>query len=81
MIQMPTSAAIPKAKRATSGRRSTPRRRGSLYGAFGSEEGLFEHYIAGPGAVSELVGDLTLDPLDALGQMLQWTIAMQSDPA
>lgn len=57
----------------------------SLYGAFGSKEGLFEraieHYIAGPGGVSELVGDLTLDPLDALGQMLHGTIAMQSDPA
>ena len=57
----------------------------SLYGAFGSKEGLFEraieHYIAGPGRVSELVGDLTLDPLDALAQMLHGTIAMQSDPA
>ncbi|MBB5640524.1 TetR/AcrR family transcriptional regulator [Cryobacterium roopkundense] len=57
----------------------------SLYGAFGSKEGLFqraiEHYIAGPGRVSELVGDLTLDPLDALGQMLHGTITMQSDPA
>ena len=57
----------------------------SLYGAFGSKEGLFEraieHYIAGPGRVSELLGDLTLDPLDALGQMLHGTIAMQSDPA
>ena len=57
----------------------------SLYGAFGSKEGLFEraieHYIAGPGRVSELVGDLTFDPLDALGQMLHGTIEMQSDPA
>lgn len=57
----------------------------SLYGAFGSKEGLFEraieHYIAGPGQVSELVGDLTLDPLDALGQMLHGTVEMQSDPA
>jgi AcrR family transcriptional regulator len=57
----------------------------SLYGAFGSKEGLFEraieHYIAGPGRVSELVGDLTLDSLDALGQMLHGTIEMQSDPA
>lgn len=57
----------------------------SLYGAFGSKEGLFEraieHYIAGPGQVSELVGDLTLDPLDALGLMLHGTIEMQSDPA
>ena len=60
----------------------------SLYGAFGSKEGLFEraieHYIAGPGRVSELVGDPTLDSLDsldALGQMLHGTIEMQSDPA
>ena len=57
----------------------------SLYGAFGSKEGLFEraigHYIAGPGRVSELVGDLTLDPLEALDQMLHGTIEMQSDPA
>lgn len=57
----------------------------SLYGAFGSKEGLFEraiaHYIAGPGRVSELVGDLTLDPLDALGQTIHGTIEMQSDPA
>lgn len=56
----------------------------SLYGAFGSKEGLFEraieHYIAGPGQVSELVGDLTLDPLEALGLMLHGTIEMQSEP-
>ena len=55
----------------------------SLYGAFGSKEGLFEraveHYIAGPGRVSELVGDLTRDPLEALGLMLHGTIEMQSD--
>jgi TetR/AcrR family transcriptional repressor for divergent bdcA len=57
----------------------------SLYGAFGSKEGLFEraieHYIAGPGRVSELVGDLTLDPPEALGKMLHGTIEMQSNPA
>ncbi|TFD94823.1 TetR/AcrR family transcriptional regulator [Cryobacterium lactosi] len=57
----------------------------SLYGAFGSKEGLFEsaisHYIAGPGRVSELVGDLTLGPVDALGLMIHGTIEMQSDPA
>ncbi len=57
----------------------------SLYGAFGSKEGLFErtveHYIAGPGRVSELVNDLTLDPLDALDQMIHGTINMQSDSA
>lgn len=57
----------------------------SLYGAFGSKEGLFEraveHYIAGPGRVSELVGDLTRDPLEALGSMLHGTIEMQSDAA
>ena len=38
----------------------------SLYGAFGSKEGLFEraieHYITGPGRVSELVSDLSVDP-------------------
>ncbi|NYF14872.1 TetR/AcrR family transcriptional repressor for divergent bdcA [Pseudoclavibacter sp. JAI123] len=57
----------------------------SLYGAFGSKEGLFERaverYIAGPGSVSEIVGDLTLNPLVALGQMLHGTIEMQSDSA
>ncbi|WP_130176292.1 TetR/AcrR family transcriptional regulator [Cryobacterium sp. SO1] len=57
----------------------------SLYGAFGSKEGLFEraieHYIAGPGRVSELVGDLRLGPLDALGRMIHGTIEMQSDLA
>jgi TetR/AcrR family transcriptional repressor for divergent bdcA len=57
----------------------------SLYGAFGSKEGLFEraieHYIAGPGRVSELVGDLTLGPVEALGLMIHGTIEMQSDPA
>lgn len=57
----------------------------SLYGAFGSKEGLFEraieHYIAGPGRVSELVGDLKLGPVDALGLMIHGTIKMQSDPA
>lgn len=57
----------------------------SLYGAFESKEGLFERaverYVAGPGSVSEIVGDLTLDPLAALDQMLHGTIAMQSDPA
>lgn len=57
----------------------------SLYGAFGSKEGLFErviqHYIAGPGRVSEITGDRTLDPLEALGAMVHGTIVMQSDPA
>jgi len=57
----------------------------SLYGAFGSKEGLFEraveHYTAGPGRVSELVGDLTRDPLEALSSMLHGTIDMQSDAA
>ena len=57
----------------------------SLYGAFGSKEGLFERaverYIAGPGSVSEIVGDLTLNPYVALGQMLHGTIEMQSNPA
>lgn len=57
----------------------------SLYGAFGSKEGLFEraiaHYIAGPGRVSEFVSDLTLSPLDALNRTVHGTIDMQSDPA
>lgn len=57
----------------------------SLYGAFGSKEGLFEraveHYIAGPGRVSESVADLTRDPLEALRSMLHRTIDMQSDAA
>lgn len=57
----------------------------SLYGAFGSKEGLFEraveHYIAGPGRVSESVRDLTRGPLEALSSMLHGTIDMQSDAA
>lgn len=57
----------------------------SLYGAFGSKEGLFEraveHYAAGPGRVSELVGDPRRDPLEALSSMLHGTIDMQSDAA
>lgn len=56
----------------------------SLYGAFGSKEGLFErtiqHYISGPGRVRDLVNDLTLDPLEALRRMVHGTIGMQSDP-
>lgn len=57
----------------------------SLYGAFGSKEGLFERslerYVAGPGRVRERVADLTLHPVEALGLMLHGTIDMQSDPA
>lgn len=56
----------------------------SLYGAFTSKERLFERaverYIAGPGRVSEIVSDLTVDPFVALGGMLHGTIQMQSDP-
>lgn len=57
----------------------------SLYGAFGSKEGLFErtvqHYVAGPGQVSELVTDSLADPVQALSLMLHATIDMQSDPS
>lgn len=57
----------------------------SLYGAFGSKEGLFEravaNYVAGPGRVSDRVRDLTLEPLDAIASMLHGTIEMQSDQA
>ncbi|PPF79569.1 TetR/AcrR family transcriptional regulator [Pseudoclavibacter sp. RFBJ3] len=56
----------------------------SLYGAFGSKEGLFErtveHYVVGPGRVSDLVRDLWIDPVEALDRMLRATIDMQSDP-
>ncbi|MEK8143741.1 TetR/AcrR family transcriptional regulator [Streptomyces sp. M10(2022)] len=38
----------------------------SLYGAFGSKEGLFEkaveHYIAGPGSVTDVVADEAASP-------------------
>ncbi|WP_160167872.1 TetR/AcrR family transcriptional regulator [Nocardiopsis prasina] len=57
----------------------------SLYGAFGSKKALFEralaHHVAGPGRVSEIVGDPTLGPITALTCMLFDTIYIQSDPS
>lgn len=55
----------------------------SLYGAFGSKQGLFERvaerYIAGPGSVTEVVADETLRPRDAVAAMLHGSIDMQTD--
>ena len=56
----------------------------SLYGAFGSKSELFEravdHYVRGPGRVTDLAGDTTLTAADALSDMLHASIDMQSDP-
>ncbi|MEU5090391.1 TetR/AcrR family transcriptional regulator [Streptomyces sp. NPDC021356] len=55
----------------------------SLYGAFGSKQGLFErtleHYIAGPGSVTDILGDESLSPREAVAQMLHGSIDMQTD--
>lgn len=57
----------------------------SLYGAFGSKAGLFDravaHYVAGPGQVTDVVGDESLAPREALRRMLHASIDMQSDPS
>ncbi|GAA0934287.1 TetR/AcrR family transcriptional regulator [Pseudonocardia zijingensis] len=57
----------------------------SLYGAFGSKSELFEraveHYVKGPGRVTDLVTDPDLSAAEALRRMLYASIAMQSDPA
>ncbi|QVQ53737.1 TetR/AcrR family transcriptional regulator [Spiractinospora alimapuensis] len=56
----------------------------SLYGAFGSKAGLFaravEHYIEGPGKVTEVSADRQ-PAADALEAMLLESIRMQSDPS
>ncbi len=55
----------------------------SLYGAFGSKEGLFgkavEHYIAGPGSVTEVVADEAESPREAIARLLHGSITMQTD--
>lgn len=57
----------------------------SLYGAFGSKSELFEravqHYVNGPGRVTDLAGDTNLTATEALSAMLTASIDMQSDPA
>ncbi|MFH9419256.1 TetR/AcrR family transcriptional regulator [Streptomyces sp. NPDC017529] len=57
----------------------------SLYGAFGSKEGLFEraveHYIAGPGSVTDAVADETVSPREAIARLLHGSITMQTDPS
>ncbi|ROQ59788.1 TetR family transcriptional regulator [Streptomyces sp. 840.1] len=55
----------------------------SLYGAFGSKQGLFErameHYAAGPGSVTDVIDDAALAPREAISQMLHASIDMQTD--
>ena len=55
----------------------------SLYGAFGSKEGLFEkaveHYIAGPGSVTDVVADEAESPREAIARLLHGSITMQTD--
>ncbi|MFE5072788.1 TetR/AcrR family transcriptional regulator [Streptomyces halstedii] len=55
----------------------------SLYGAFGSKEGLFEkaveHYIAGPGSVTDVVADEAESPREAVARLLHGSITMQTD--
>ncbi|AOW89864.1 MULTISPECIES: TetR/AcrR family transcriptional regulator [Streptomyces] len=55
----------------------------SLYGAFGSKEGLFEkaveHYIAGPGSVTDVVADEAGSPREAIARLLHGSINMQTD--
>lgn len=55
----------------------------SLYGAFGSKEGLFEkvveHYIAGPGSVTDVVAGEAEGPREAIARLLHGSINMQTD--
>ncbi|MFF4052763.1 TetR/AcrR family transcriptional regulator [Streptomyces chartreusis] len=57
----------------------------SLYGAFGSKEGLFsravEHYIAGPGSITDVVADEAVEPCEAIARLLHGSIDMQTDPS
>ncbi len=57
----------------------------SLYGAFGSKEGLFaravEHYVAGPGSVTDVIADEALSPREAIARLLHGSIDMQTDPS
>lgn len=54
----------------------------SFYSAFKSKEALFkrviERYIAGPGSVTNVVGDVNLGGRDAVAQLLHNSIAMQT---
>ncbi|MFI0235710.1 TetR/AcrR family transcriptional regulator [Streptomyces sp. NPDC016845] len=55
----------------------------SLYGAFGSKEGLFkqvvEHYVKGPGSVTDVIEDETVSPREAVNNLLHRSIDMQAD--
>ncbi|MFF1693417.1 TetR/AcrR family transcriptional regulator [Streptomyces sp. NPDC058257] len=55
----------------------------SLYGAFGSKEGLFkqvvEHYMEGPGSAVAVIEDETLSPWEAVAGLLHGSIDMQAD--
>ncbi|MFE2750152.1 TetR/AcrR family transcriptional regulator [Streptomyces scopuliridis] len=55
----------------------------SLYGAFGSKEGLFkqavEHYMKGPGGTLDVIEDETVSPRVAVAGLLHGSIDMQAD--
>lgn len=55
----------------------------SLYGAFGSKEGLFkqvvEHYMKGPGGALDVIEDETARPREAMAALLHGSIDMQAD--
>ncbi|CAM5367444.1 TetR/AcrR family transcriptional regulator OS=Streptomyces alboniger OX=132473 GN=CP975_23875 PE=4 SV=1 [Streptomyces alboniger] len=55
----------------------------SLYGAFGSKEGLFkqvvEHYMKGPGGAVDVIEDETIGPREAVAGLLHGSIDMQAD--
>ncbi|MER8155645.1 TetR/AcrR family transcriptional regulator [Streptomyces sp. NPDC094472] len=57
----------------------------SLYGAFGSKDGLFEraveHYISGPGSITDVAADEALSPREAIARLLHGSIDMQTDPS
>ncbi len=57
----------------------------SLYGTFGSKEGLFErvveHYKQGPGRVTDIVADESISPREAVAGLLHGSIDMQADSA
>ncbi|MGW7067206.1 TetR/AcrR family transcriptional regulator [Streptomyces sp. NPDC054855] len=55
----------------------------SLYGAFGSKEGLFkqavEHYMKGPGDATGVIEDESISPREAVAALLHGSIDMQAD--
>nr|WP_237534229.1 TetR/AcrR family transcriptional regulator [Streptomyces sp. SID3343] len=57
----------------------------SLYGVFGSKEGLFEqvvqHYTKGPGSVTDVVADESAGPRERVERLLHGSIDMQADPS